>query len=750
MPASLRQKQWKPFQSVHQSRPATEAGPEAGGAHAQLLEPLLDLAPVLVRRRSLLPAYDWREATPSQVERLLSRLAEAGISVPAWLATALLVAGHKLPVDALRNGSAELAILASLNARESSGLPEGLFRQIIDIARFGQIEPGIASAIVARLVALGEPALACRVASAQFHISPGAMHPVREHFGAEIAALPALRLRLAATSTTQALAAALVPAFAGMGLRAEITEAGFASVMPELLNPGDTADALVLLLDRTLVCESDPRISTGVNRSLAEERIDALVGAIQSWCRQRSQPLLINTLPASAVPSAGHLDRHHATGEACLVAEVNRRLACIASTEASILLVDADIALARLTAAERSDPKLWFYGRQAYSDAAMRAFAHAFSQVWQAKAHGAAKVLALDFDNTLWGGIFGDDGLDQLACGDEFPGNAYKAFQQECLRLKSQGMLLVGLSKNNPDAIDVFNRHPGMALKAHDFVATAVNWEPKPENIRRLAVELGLGLDSFVFLDDSPHEREVMRRMCPSVSVPELPSDPARRPSWLRGLSCTWPLRLTEEDARRSEMYVAERKGRELKEATSDYGQYLSALDQRLTVHPVTPDTLGRAAQLHQRTNQFNLTARRLNETEVASFMTNDDRALALLGHVRDRFGDHGIVLATCVSIIEATARIETFVMSCRVIGRCIETAFLSALAAQLAARGVGRIVGLYRPTARNGIARELYPTLGFGAAGQDDGAELWELDIRESASGANRTSPVTVEWGTT
>jgi FkbH-like protein len=695
-----------------------------------------------------LPAFDWREATPGQVEQLLRRLDEAGSNVPAWLAKGLLVAGHRLPSGALTNCSPELNALAALNEIEKGGVPEGLSRQIVDISVFGEMESGVASAVTRRLVALGETSLACRVALSQFHASPEAMRSVQQQCAVEIKALPLLRLRLSGTSTTHDLAAALKPAFAAAGWRVEISEADFATIIPELLEPHQAADALVLLLDSSLIAGVGLRSSVSEARRLADERIEALTGAIEAFCRNASKPLLVNTIPAAFVPGAGHIDRHHATGEACLVAEVNRRLGEIAARLPSLLLVDADVALARVAPAERSDPKLWFYGRQAYNELALRALAHGFSRVWHTKARGAAKVLALDFDNTLWGGVFGDDGIERLECGDDFPGNAFKALQQECLRLKGQGMLLVGLSKNNPDAIEVFSNHPGMALKADDFVATAINWEPKPDNIRRLAAELNLGLDSFVFLDDSSQEREAMRRMCPSVSVPEMPADPARRPLWLRSLACTWPLRLTDEDARRSEMYVAERKGREFKESVRDYEQYLIGLQQKLTIEPVTSGTLVRAAQLHQRTNQFNLTNRRFSESEINAFMTEESRALGLVGQVCDRFGDLGIVLAACVSLEEATARIESFVMSCRVIGRQIEAAFLEALTAHLAGKGVKRIVGSYRPTTKNGIVRDLYPSMGFTPSGEEDGAEFWELPVDMKMSRTLSTRPVTVEWG--
>src|SRR5690606_27061603 len=219
-------------------------------------------------------------------------------------------------------------------------------------------------------------------------------------------------------------------------------------------------------------------------------------------------PLLINTVPSAPAPTAGLLDRHHALGLRRAIDLVNERILEAAGQSGQIIVCDADSALATVPPAQQTDPKLWYYGRIAYSAVASRALAKRFAQAWNLMKHGPLKVVAVDFDNTLWGGVYGDDGLDALVCGPEFPGNAFAAFQQECLRLKRQGMLLVGLSKNDSDAITVFERHPGMILRPDDFTATAIDWNPKPDNIRRLAAELNLGLDSVLFLDDSPHERE--------------------------------------------------------------------------------------------------------------------------------------------------------------------------------------------------------------------------------------------------
>lgn len=715
-------------------------------APSRILESLLDEAPELVRRRSLLPAFDWRQASADQVARLLRSLAGARVNVPLWLIKGLLVGGHRLPTATMETCSQELRILAALNALDDGQIPDALADQIGDCTRYGDMEPAVASAMVARLVALSNTSLACCLALSQARTSPEALRPVRKELQSEIAGLPSLRLRLAGTSTTHGLKEALVPAFAAAGRCVEIAEGPFGSVISELLEPDETADALAVLLDREHFLSLDWRGSAREARRLVDERLDTLTDAIKAYCRKSPRPLLVTTLPASISPTSGHIDRVHATGESGIVAELNRRLAEIAVGVPSLHLIDADHALASIAPSERSDPKLWFYGRIAYAEPALRALAHGFARVWQARERGRAKVLALDFDNTLWGGVYGDDGIGRLECGDDFPGNAFKALQQECLRLKAQGTLLVGLSKNNPDAIDVLSKHPGMALKDDDFVATAINWEPKPDNLRRLAGELGLGLESFVFLDDSPHEREAMRRMCPAVIVPELPSDPARRPQWLRSLACTWPLRLTDEDSRRSEMYVAERRGRELQESSGSYEDYITGLEQRLLVEPLSVGTLPRAAQLHERTNQFNLTTRRLGEADLRTYLSGESRA-AFVGRVSDRFGDHGLVLAACATVQGDTARIETLVMSCRVIGREIEAAFLDAIAEALAKRGAKRLVGLYRPTAKNAIVRDFYPSLGFAAAGDEDGADLWEKLLVGSA--APRLRPVTVEWGT-
>ena len=633
----------------------------------RLLDALIEEAPSLVRQRNLLPSADWRKATPAQVARLSQQLMRAGMAMPAWLARGILIAGHALPSAFVEKLEPDLGLLAAINSQKlGAGLPETLRQSIWRRAAGAAMDASVANAIAGRLVDCNDPSLASRFALGQWQHAPSLLRLARKQTAAEIDGLPRLRIRLAGFSTTRLLAEALKPAFGAIGRRVEVEEAAFGAVFQGLMAPAADVDAVVLLLDRESYFGSDWRGGLDVVVVHQKEKLDALIAAIEAYSRQSSAPLLINLLPAATEPSLGYMDSIHGAGAAALVALVNRRVTEVAEIHSSVHVVDADTAMAALAPADRCDDKLVYYGRIAYSDAATRALATAFAGAWQARQRGPVKVVAVDFDNTLWGGVFGDDGIDKLTCGDDFPGNAFKAFQRDCLRLKAQGVLLVGLSKNNPDAIDVFNRHPGMALKADDFAVTAINWEPKPDNIRRLARELNLGLDSFLFLDDSPHEREAMRRMCPEVIVPEMPADPALRPGWLRALPCTWPVRITSEDTRRADMYMAERKARQEQEAATSYDEYLAGLGQRLVIEPLSAATLARVTQLHQRTNQFNLTTRRFSEQELAQFMREATGALVLMGTVSDRFGDHGITVTGVARIDGKTAWIESLLMSCR------------------------------------------------------------------------------------
>jgi FkbH-like protein len=693
---------------------------------APVLEAIIEAAPALLASRMLLPAMDWSKVPAADVARLLGRLDAAGKKAPSWLLSALVAAGHH--VDETRLAALPLPerLLNRLNDPAGTDA-DWLQTTARDVASRPVDHAELAIGLVRRLKAAGHGRDALQLALGNWQRFPQLLRPVQGELKEASTGLTPVKLRLLGFSTTHPFADDLVPAFAREGFRAEIVEANFGEVMPELMRPVESdADAYILMLDLEGFHAHDWRLDPAAGRERLDARIDMLVSALTHFVETSSRAIFVNTLPLAPTPALGFIDRHHADGTAAAIRHVNHRLAELASRQRQVILIDSFVAMSGLAPASWSDPKLWFWGRIPYAPDASRALAGGFARAWRADKKGPLKVLAIDLDNTMWGGIYGEDGTNGLQVGDDHPGNAFKAMQHEFLRLKNQGMLLTIFSKNNPDAISVFADHPGMVLKADDFVAHRIDWNPKPENIRELAKELNVGLDSFIFLDDSPHEREAMRALCPEVYVPELPDDPAQRPSWLRSLSVTWPIRITAEDAARSSMYLADRKAKELKASAASFEDYLAGLEQKLVIEAVSETTLPRIAQMHIRTNQFNLTTRRYDEADIKAMMEDPAGHLVVLGSAADKFGDHGIVIAATVAIDGRDAELKTLLMSCRVIGRQIETAFLGALLARLQKRGVERVRGAYIPTAKNVIVIDFYKDHGFAPIARNGEETVW------------------------
>ena len=716
-----------------------------------LLGAIVENATACLRERVVLQSVDWTRVHPDAVADMLQVLVAEGVNLPAWLARSLVVAGHVLPPlqqDQLGGPLRALnAIngLASNNGQLSStdGSRPSLDQLIVD----EDLEPSLLLATARQLKALDQGALAARLGLAHWVRSPQVLQAVAADFEVLRAALPSVDIRITGTSTTHALVANAVPAFAAVGFNASIAESDFGQVLAELMVPDEQRrDVLIVLLDLDGLHTPEWRAGGGDGRKLLHEKANALVEALEAYAHSGRGPILVNTLPLAAAPAVGFVDAQHPAGVSSSIHHINGRLIEIAGRNNQIILIDAHCALASIEPRKWTDPKLWYYGRVPYSADATRCLAMGFAKAYRALTVGTAKVLALDLDNTLWGGIFGEDGLAKLSCDDEFPGNAFKAFQRECLRLKSQGILLTILSKNNPDAITAFSEHSGMLLKEDDFVASRINWEPKTSNIGELARELNLGLDSFVFIDDSPHEREAMRRMCPEVIVPELPKDPAARPQWLRALSVTWPLRLTAEDARRSDMYIAEKRRTVLQAKAGSFNDYLRSLEQTLVMGHGDAATLGRIAQMHLRTNQFNLTTERYDEAAISAMMKDEQRFVVLHARALDKFGDHGLVICATAEINGEVASIKSLLMSCRVVGRGIETAFLGELLKTLQGRRATHAEGAYIPTRKNALVRDFYRNSGFDLLRTEGTTEVWGWN------GACRKLPrcehMTVQWG--
>jgi FkbH-like protein len=381
------------------------------------------------------------------------------------------------------------------------------------------------------------------------------------------------------------------------------------------------------------------------------------------------------------------------------------------------VVVDWEWHARALGSANFSDQRLWYLARMRLNPLGLAALADLLARHVRAGAGSACKVAAIDLDGVLWGGVVGESGLKAIVLGGDGIGLAYQDFQRELLRLRDLGVLLALCSKNNPqDVREVFEQHPAMVLRPEHCAAERVNWRDKASNLREIAAELNLGLDSFVFLDDNPIERDWVRKALPDVVVPELADDPAERPLALRTAPHFQRLVSTDADRGRAGAYQTERRRRELATTAVSFEEFLGLLEQRATIEPVDEATLARAAQLCQRTNQFNLTSRRYTVAQLEAMLQDEDVELYTLS-VSDRFGDSGITGLAILSLDEDRADIDTFLMSCRVLGRRLEQTLLAFLAERADARGARHLVGHFQPTAKNAQAADFYPANGFYSA---------------------------------
>jgi FkbH-like protein len=337
----------------------------------------------------------------------------------------------------------------------------------------------------------------------------------------------------------------------------------------------------------------------------------------------------------------------------------------------------------------------------------------------------------LDLDNTLWGGVIGDDGLDGIVLGNgSAKGEAFLAVQRFALALHGRGVVLAVSSKNQDEIARLpFRSHAEMLLKESDISVFQANWQDKASNLRVIAEKLNIGTDALVLLDDNPAERALVRREMPEVAVPEVSADPTDYPRLLAWAGYFDAVSLSREDAERGRYYEQNARRAELASSATDMDGYLASLDMEMTVSPFGPQGRSRIHQLINKTNQFNLTTRRYSEHQVEAFEI-DPQALTFQIRLRDSFGDNGMISVVIGVADGETLEIDTWLMSCRVLNRGVETAVLGVLAAAARARGFSALRGVYAATAKNGLVRAHYQRLGFTRSGGDEERSVWVLPL--------------------
>ncbi len=375
--------------------------------------------------------------------------------------------------------------------------------------------------------------------------------------------------------------------------------------------------------------------------------------------------------------------------------------------------------------------KMWYMGRILWSGEAQGRLCECIRQRVERESRIPRKVLVLDLDNTLWGGLAGEADHTPIRLSEEHSGLAYKNLQRVILQMQKQGVLLAIVSKNNEEDVrDILSGHPHMVLRPEHFAARRINWEPKQENIAEIAKELNLGLDSFVFWDDSPSERALVKEMLPQVEVPDFPERPEELPAAMAEVYQRYFARaaLTEEDLAKTRQYADNAKRAELEKAAGSFEDYLKRL--KITLKRVEPSGhVERLTQLVNKTNQFNLTTRRYTQAQVMRLLEDESRRIFLY-QAADCFGDSGVVAVVIVSV-EDIPQVEEFAMSCRVMGKRIEYAIVEDVERELAAEGYERLRGVYLPTARNKPVEELYSRLGYQKIEElPEGGALYEIEM--------------------
>ena len=437
-------------------------------------------------------------------------------------------------------------------------------------------------------------------------------------------------------------------------------------------------------------------------------------------------------LPAHAL--LGNMDAVAAGGQSRFLLQLNLAFAEEAARRPKLLLQDVHGISANLGLRQWFDWPRYFSYKILLTAEANLELARSLNALSRALYGKSRKVLVLDLDNTLWGGVIGDDGVDKIQIGRETPvAEAYTAFQEYCLALRNRGVLLAVCSKNNEDVARSGFAHPSSILKLEDFSCFKANWEPKHENLLAIASELNLGVDSFVFIDDNPAERAIIQAQLPDVAVPEVGNDVSKYAEFIDRGRFFEPVSLSKEDLERAALYAGNTQRAEQATKFADYGEYLDSLEMTAEIDAFKPVYLERIAQLTNKTNQFNLTTRRytLAEMEAAA---KDPSSIGLYGKLTDRFGDNGLISIVLGRSEGATLHMDLWLMSCRVLKREMENAMLDVLAERARARGLETILGYYLPTAKNGMVADFYPRLGFSSipapAGLPEGTTAWTLDL--------------------
>jgi FkbH-like protein len=569
--------------------------------------------------------------------------------------------------------------------------------------------------------------------------------------GASLSPLASFRLGVLSNSTLDFIAPALVASAARHGIALECIKANYDQVVQEALSPDsaihrDHRDAVLIAVDYRSLALTCP-LGNSAKAGEAVESALSYLETIRAGIKANSRSTcILQTFAPPPERLFGSLDRALPGALRSLLERINSELTAALSGTEDVLLDIAGLA-ETVGLAEWHSPEQWNLAKLPFSHTYLPLYADHVARVIAAMRGKSRKCLVLDLDNTLWGGVIGDDGLEgiQVAQGDA-TGEAHLAVQRLALDLRNRGIVLAVSSKNSdPIARLPFQKHPEMLLREEHIAVFQANWNDKATNIKAIAEELSLGIDSIVLLDDNPVERGLVRELLPSVAVPELPSDPALYARTLAAAGYFETVSFSPEDLERARFYQDNARRISLRQAAGDIEAYLASLNMEITFQPFDSAGRARIAQLINKSNQYNLTTRRYTEAEVAEAERDPD-CFTLQVRLSDIFGDNGMIsVVICRPGGPHVWTFDTWLMSCRVLGRRVENMVLQHVIGQARRNGVRKLCGLYIPTQKNSLVEDHYCKLGFEQVGNGDGGGTrWELNVD---SARVQSAPMTIRY---
>lgn len=549
----------------------------------------------------------------------------------------------------------------------------------------------------------------------------------------DFSGLPVRRLALLGDSATQFLAKAIRGFGYDEKINFEIFEADYDQLDRQILDPGSefyhsNPEFVVLYLSSEKLWKRFAHLDPKAKPQFA----DQIHSDLKNWWQNISANSKAKIIQFNLVELNdgvfGNFANRAPTSFLFQLRKLNCALMTLAQEYKQVFIADIAALSSHVGYANSHDPRLYVTSKVAFALEFLPPVAKAVTDIIKAVSGTFKKCLILDLDNTVWGGVIGDDGMEGIQVGELGMGHAFDALQEWARELKQRGIILAVCSKNEEEtAKKPFRDHPEMTLRLEDIAVFVANWNNKADNIKSIQATLNIGFDSMVFVDDNPFERNLIREHLPAVTVPELPEDPAMYVSYLRSLNLFETASYSEEDLERTKQYQQEIARTDLQKSFTNIDDYLKSLEMVSVVKAFDDFNTPRIAQLTQRSNQFNLRTIRYTEADVKA-MSQSPEFITLSFNLEDKFGDHGLIaLIILKREADKTAFIDTWIMSCRVLKRGMEEFTVNQMVKHARAAGIEKLIGEYLPTSKNAMVKDLYAQIGFTA---NNGK--WELTLSE------------------